>query len=180
MNSGTVVPADGAAGPVSPGPVEATEAAALARTCRIMAAARKLAASIGPQGVRVTPTGALAPAEVPAAARSLGLRAKPPIRRAADVPAVHRGWLTAVAAGLVRVTSGRAIATAAPDPDGPPSADEAVLAGWLEGLRLICADLSGRQRPDTVQWLVLLTLDYIVDEDLIDEIDDDEADPPCG
>jgi hypothetical protein len=65
---------------------------------------------------------------------------------------------------MVRIASGRATATGASGVEEPATDDE-VLAGWLEGLRLICTDLSGRQRPDTVQWLVLLTLEDLLSDD---------------
>jgi hypothetical protein len=135
-----------------------------------MVAARLLAASAGPKGRRVTPSGALGPAEVPDAAQVLGLRVKPPVRRTADVPQVHRGWLMAVGAGMVRVVSGRGrpvedlavvgVGGGVVD-TGEADTDEQVLAGWLEGLLLICADASGRRHPQTLQWLVLLVLEIL-------------------
>jgi len=107
----------------------------------------------------VTPAGALAPAELPEAAAALGLRVKPPVRRAADVPDVHQGWLMAIATGMVNLVDGRATAEDAITPD---AAHDQLLAGWLEGLRLIYADLSGHRYPDTLRWIVLLTLEALL------------------
>jgi len=141
-----------------------TEAAALAGQSVLMATSRSLASWAGPQGRRVTPSGALSPAEVPAAAGVLGLRANSPVRRAADVPSVHRGWLMALGAGMVHVAAGCALPAgdAGPVGDvGTEAVDEQVLAGWLAGVQLICADGSGRRHPQTLQWLVLLTLEIL-------------------
>jgi hypothetical protein len=114
----------------------------------------------------MTPAGALSPAEVPEAAAVLGLRVKPPVRRVADVPEVHRGWLLAVGLGMVRITSGRAVAVdglaavgdAGEEPEDATGTQEAILTGRLEGFLQICADASGRRCPGTLQWLVLLVL----------------------
>jgi hypothetical protein len=131
-----------------------------------MTAARRLAESTGEKGRRVTSAGALSPAEVPEAAAALGLLMKPPVRRAADLPEVHQGWLMAVANGMVKITSGRARAgndtTAWNDAEAEMD-DERLLAGWLEGLRLICTDLSANQYPETLKWLILLTLELLPD-----------------
>src|SRR4051794_18462245 len=145
------------------------EAAALARQCGLMTAARSLASWTGPQGRRVTPSGALSPAEVPDAAQALGFWVKPPVRRAADVPQVHRGWLMALGAGMVHVASGRALPVERPATAGDRAAGDAaaedvheqVLAGWLAGIQLIYADASGHRHPQTLQWLVLLALEIL-------------------
>jgi hypothetical protein len=65
------------------------------------------------------------------------------VRRAADVPQVHRGWLMALGAGMVRIASGRGLPAddLAQDADGiggvgdtrDTGVDEQVLAGWLNG-----------------------------------------------
>jgi hypothetical protein len=155
----------------APGGPDVEAAAALARRCGLMVMARSLALWTRPTGRRVTPSGALGPAEVPAAARVLGLRVKPPVRRAADVPQVHRGWLMALGAGMVHVTSGCGLPADDPAPagegigdvdaSGDADVDEQVLAGWLNGLLLICADASGRRHPQSLQWLVLLALEVM-------------------
>jgi len=150
-----------------------SELAALAGACRLMVAARQLADWVGPSGRQVTPSGVLSPAEVPQAAAVLGLRVKPPVRRAADVPPVHRGWLMAVATGMIQVASRHATATGAPSEDDASAdgvtaeavrAGDEVLVGWLDGVRSICADLSDRRFPEMVQWLVLLVLEALLDD----------------
>jgi hypothetical protein len=103
---------------------------------------------------------------VPEAAAALGLLMKPPVRRAADLPEVHQGWLMAVANGMGKITSGRATAgndTTAWNDAKAGMDDERLLAGWLEGLRLICTDLSANQYPETLKWLILLTLESLPD-----------------
>ncbi|HEY6797873.1 MAG TPA: plasmid pRiA4b ORF-3 family protein [Kineosporiaceae bacterium] len=140
---------------------ESHDPTTLARSCRIMVSARQLAAWTGPNGRRVTPAGALRPTEVPEAAAVLGLGVKPPVRRAADVPQVHQGWLMAVATGMIQLTPGHATATGdSPVADGT-TADGVILAGWLDGLRSICTDLSDRRYPEMLQWLVLLVLEAL-------------------
>jgi hypothetical protein len=169
MSESSPSPAPGGMGGLG---VEA--AAAIARQCGLTVSARSLASWTGPQGRRVTPSGALSPADVPAAAEVLGFPVKPPVRRAADVPQVHRGWLMALGSGLVRVASGRARPAGDPAPAGDgigsvigpgdvgvEDVDEQVLAGWLAGVLLICTDASGRRHPQTLQWLVLLTLQIL-------------------
>src|SRR4051812_30565864 len=78
-----------------------------------MTNAARLAAWVGAQGRPVTPGGALRPSEVPEAGRAVGVRTKAKVRRAADVPDVHRPWLAAVAAGMITVSGGRATAAGA-------------------------------------------------------------------
>jgi uncharacterized protein (TIGR04141 family) len=88
------------------------------------------------------------------------------------VPQVHRGWLMAIGAGMLHITSGRALSAgdlvragdgSACDTDevAVPDVDERVLAGWQAGVQLICADASGRRHPQTLQWLALLTLEIL-------------------
>ena len=48
--------------------------------------------------------------DVPAAAAVIGVKAPQTPRSAADVPDLHRAWLLALAAGLVAVTDGKAVA----------------------------------------------------------------------
>jgi hypothetical protein len=164
--------------------VASHEVAALARSCRVMLAARQLAGWVGSDGRRVTPAGALRPVEVPEAAAVLGLGVKPPVRRAADVPQVHGGWLMAVATGMIQLASGRATATGASPVDEAPAdgvkadevrADDAVLDGWLDGVRLICTELSDRRHPEMVQWLVLLVLEALLDDGPDEHLPDDLA-----
>jgi hypothetical protein len=69
---------------------------------------------------------------------------------------------------MVRVASGRGLPSDDPAPAGDSVVDtgavdveEQVLSGWLNGLLLICADASGRQHPQSLQWLVLLALEVL-------------------
>jgi hypothetical protein len=78
-----------------------------------MATAARLAAWVGVQGRPVTPGGALRPSEVPEAGRAAGVGTKAKVRRAADVPDVHRPWLAAVATGMITISGGRATAAGA-------------------------------------------------------------------
>lgn len=96
--------------------------------CPVVVAAVRLAEWVGEDGIRVTPGGSLRPADVGDAAGVLGVRARTKVRRAADVPDVHRPWLVAVAAGLVVVADNRAVrATSSDDP----------LAVWWAGLQAV-------------------------------------------
>jgi hypothetical protein len=73
----------------------------------------------------------------------------------------------ALGAGMVHVAAGRArpAGDAGPVGDvGTEAVDEQVLAGWLAGVLSICADGSGRRHPQTLQWLVLLTLEILLDK----------------
>ena len=79
------------------------QAADLAGRCRVVKAAPRLAEWVASHRPQVTPGGALRPAEVPAAARALGIRGVGRVRRAADVPDLHRAWLMAAAANLISV-----------------------------------------------------------------------------
>ncbi|SDH37874.1 pRiA4b ORF-3-like protein [Lentzea fradiae] len=93
----------------------------------VLAAAR-LAEWVGEDGRALTTGGALRPADVPDAARALGVRTPAKVRRAADVPEVHRPWLVAVGAGLVVVADNRAVRSR--QPDGP-------LTVWWSGLQAL-------------------------------------------
>jgi hypothetical protein len=99
-------------------------------TCPVIVAAGRLAEWVGEDGVPVTAGGSLRPADVADAARALGTSARAKVRRAADVPEVHRPWLAAVAAGLIAVADDRAVrAVRLNDP----------LAAWWAGLQALLA-----------------------------------------
>jgi hypothetical protein len=101
-----------------------------AGACPVVAAAVVLAEWAGEGGVPVTSGGSLRPAEVGAAAAALGIPRQKTVRRAADVPEVHRPWLVAVAAGLVAVEDNHAVlASRLDDP----------LAAWWAGLQALLA-----------------------------------------
>ena len=77
----------------------------------------------------------------------------------------------ALGARMVRIASGRGLPAddlaqatdgiGGVDASGDADVDEQVLAGWLNGLLLICADASGRRHPQSLQWLVLLALEVL-------------------
>jgi hypothetical protein len=76
-------------------------------------------------GRPVTSGGALKPALVPEAAVALGLRSPVKVRRASDVPGVHRPWVTATATGHITVSGTRAVQVATPN---------VTTVTWLAGL----------------------------------------------
>ncbi|WP_433351991.1 plasmid pRiA4b ORF-3 family protein [Microtetraspora malaysiensis] len=76
--------------------------------CAVFAAARALASWVG-SGRAVTAGGALKPALVPEAARTIGVGCPAKVRRLSDVPEAHRAWVTALAAGLVTISGTRAV-----------------------------------------------------------------------
>jgi hypothetical protein len=73
--------------------------------------------------------------DVPAVAAVIGVEAPRSLRSAADVPDLHRAWLLALAAGLVAVTGGKAVARSIALPDQ----DAEVLSAWLDALRASAA-----------------------------------------
>jgi hypothetical protein len=96
----------------------------------VVVAAVRLAEWIGEDGMPVTPGGSLRPADLPTASAALGIFTRAKVRRAADVPEVHRPWLTAVAASLITIAGGRAVrAGRLNDP----------LAAWWAGLQALLA-----------------------------------------
>jgi hypothetical protein len=88
----------------------------LADDCALLARARRVADWVG-EGRPVTPKGVLRPVDLPAAAAALGVRVPARVRTAADVEEIHRPWVAAQAAGWLRVTANRALATATADGD---------------------------------------------------------------
>ncbi len=101
-----------------------------ASTCAVVEAAARLAEWVGGDGLPVTAGGALRPADVAEAARAVGASAPAKVRRASDVPEVHRPWLVAIGAGLIAVTNNRAVRAA--EVDDP-------LAAWWAGVQALLA-----------------------------------------
>ncbi|MGO9782433.1 MAG: plasmid pRiA4b ORF-3 family protein, partial [Streptosporangiaceae bacterium] len=96
--------------------------------------------------------------DVPAAAAVIGVEAPQTLRSAADVPDLHRAWLLALAAGLVAVTDGKAVARSIALPDQ----DAEVLSVWLAALRAsAAAEYGPRSVPDDI----LLSFLEVVAED---------------
>ena len=99
-------------------------------------------------------------AEARCADRCSGHRRQGPqtLRSAADVPDLHRAWLLALAAGLVAVTDGKAVARSIALPDQ----DAEVLSAWLDALRAsAAAEYGQRSVPDDI----LLSFLEVVAED---------------
>lgn len=130
-----------------------------ANTCPVVEAAVRLAEWVGEDGIPVTEGRSLRPADVAAAARALHVSARTKVRRAADVPEVHRPWLVAVAAGLVVVADNRARAVQAGQVDDP-------LAVWWAGLQaLLAAEVVDTFDVDP-RITALVTLTVVTDEHL--------------
>ncbi|MQA62952.1 MAG: hypothetical protein GEU86_16005 [Actinophytocola sp.] len=99
-----------------------------ASQCPVVVAAVRLSEWVGEEGVPVTAAGSLRPADVPDAALALGIVRRAKVRRAADVPQVHRPWLAAIGIGLITVGDQRAVRSGKlEDP----------LGAWWAGLRTL-------------------------------------------
>ena len=105
--------------------------ASLARNCPVVEAAVGLSERLGDDGRAVTAGGSLRPADVPDAARALGVRVTARVRRAADVPQVHRQWIAAAGMGLIVVDGTRARRSETMDDP---------LRAWWAGLQAVLAE----------------------------------------
>lgn len=138
----------GLTGGVPDAPVGALAESDLARESAVMRRAVALAGWLADSGPRLlTGREVLRKPDVPAAAAVIGVKAPQALRSAADIPDLHRAWLLALAAGLVAVTDGKAVArsTALPDQDAE------VLSAWLDALRAsAAAEYGQRSVPDDI------------------------------
>jgi len=119
-----------------------------------------LARWVSPGGRPVTAGRVLRRADVAAAGALLSVPVPARVRTAADVGQLHRPWCLAVAMGLIRVGEGRA--SSGPALELWPLSDAGSLAGWLAGLRAVCAAESYPQDEDSVRLLarsLLIALD---------------------
>ena len=132
------------------------DAARRARECAVMGQAVALARWIGTGRRPVTAGGVLRKADVPAAGAALGVDVPARLRTMADIRALHRPWCVAVATGLLQVDGGWVIAGPALERWPPDDGD--LLAGWLAGLRAVCAAESYPQDEDSVRLLALALL----------------------
>jgi hypothetical protein len=137
-------------------PDELREAARLALDCAVMGQAMALARWIGSGRRQVTSGQVLRKTDALAAGAALGVDVPPKLRTMADVPALHRPWCVAVGTGLLRVSGGWV--TVGPALAAWPPGDAELLAGWLAGLRAVCAAESYPQDEDSVRLLVLALL----------------------
>ena len=113
------------------------DAARRARDCAVLGQAVTLARWIGNGRRPVTAGRVLRKADVPAAGVALGVDVPPRLRTMADIRALHRPWCAAIATGLLQVGDGSV--TAGPALECWPPDDADLLAGWLAGLRAVCA-----------------------------------------
>jgi Plasmid pRiA4b ORF-3-like protein len=132
------------------------DAARLARGCVVVGQAVTLARWIGTGRRPVTPRHVLRKADVPAAGAALGVEVPARLRTMADIRELNRPWCVAVATGLLEVGGGWV--TAGPALEGWPPGDADLLAGWLAGLRAVCAAESYPQDEDSVRLLALALL----------------------
>ena len=132
------------------------DAARLARGCAVMGNAVTLARWIGAGRRPVTGGRVLRKADVPAAGAALGVEVPARLLTMADIRELHRPWCVAVAAGLLEVGDGWV--TAGPALEGWPPGDADLLAGWLAGLRAVCAAESYPRDEDSVRLLALALL----------------------
>ena len=102
-----------------------------------MGQAVTLARWIGGGRRPVTAGQVLRKADLPAAGAVLGVDVPARLRTMAVIRGVHRPWRVAVATGLLQVEGGWV--TAGPALEGWPPDDGDLLAGWLAGLRAVCA-----------------------------------------
>ena len=111
----------------------------------------------------VTAGRVLRKADVAAAGAALGVDVPARLRTMADIRALHRPWCVAVATGLLQVEDGSV--TAGPTLEGWPPDDGDLLAGWLAGLRAVCAAESYPQDEDSVLLLALALLTVLNEDD---------------
>jgi hypothetical protein len=119
-------------------------AARLARDCTVIDQAYRLACWIGENPRPVTAGQVLRRCDVAMAGATLGVEVPQKVRTAADVPALHRPWCVAVGNGLLEVGGG-VVAAGPALGRWPLAADGELLAGWLAGLRAVCAAGSGQR-----------------------------------
>ena len=99
--------------------------------------------TVGPR--QVTPRRVLRKSDLPAAAAVIGAPLPARLRTAADVPAIHRPWCLALAAGLLRVEDGAV--SAGPALTCWPPVDGDILSAWLSGLTA-CSAAEAASGPD--------------------------------
>ena len=121
-----------------------------------------LARWIGTGRRPVTAGRVLRKADVAAAGAALGVDVPARLRTMADIRPLHRPWCAAAATGLLQVDGGWV--TAGPALEGWPPDDGDLLAGWLAGLRAVCAAESYPQDEDSVRLLALALLTVLSED----------------
>jgi len=137
-------------------PKEDLLAAQLASESVVVGRAVTLARWIGSRSLPVTAGQVLRKADGQAAGAALGVDVPPKLRTMADIPALYRPWCVAVATGLLRIGDGRVTGGPAAEHWPPDEAD--LLAGWLAGLRAVCAAESRPKDEDGIRVLVIAVL----------------------
>lgn len=126
-----------------------SDLAVAAGNCPVVVAAHRLSEWVGDEGKSITPGGALRPADVTEAARALGVPANAVVRRAADVPEVHRPWLAAIGMDLIAINGNRAARAArGSDP----------LSMWWAGLQALLVAEAGDIFDTDPRIVALVTL----------------------
>ena len=106
----------------------------------------------------------LRPLDISAAGAAIGVDVPRNARSAALLPALHRPWCVAVAAGLLLIDKGTV--TVGPSLAGWVSAGESdILAWWLSGLRAVCQAESDRRSPQGMAILVLVLLEVLCQDE---------------
>jgi len=141
---------------------DVADPAQLAQECDAVAQAVKLARWIGTGPRKVTAGEVLSRPDVPAAGAALGVRLPAKVRTAADVPALHRPWCTAVATGLLQISDGEV--RGGPALAHWPPADDEMLTGWLAGLRAVYVAESDPRSKESAGLVVLAFL-AVLDHD---------------
>lgn len=131
-------------------------AARLARDSGVVCQAVTLARWVGTGRRPVTAGRVLRKADVPAAGIAVGVEVPLRLRTMADIRGLHRPWCVAVATGLLQVDGGRV--SGGPVLGCWPPGDADLLAGWLTGLRAVCAAESRPQDEDSVRLLAMALL----------------------
>jgi hypothetical protein len=128
----------------------------------VVEAAVRLGEWVGEDGIPVTAGGSLRPADVADAARALRVSARAKVRRAADVPEVHRPWLVAIAAGLIVVADDRAVRAGRLDDP---------MATWWAGLQALLAAEAADTFGVDPRITAMVTLTVVTGDELRDEWD---------
>ncbi len=138
------------------------DAARLACESVVVGRAVTLARWIGTGRRPVTAGQVLRKADVPTAGSALGVEVPPRLRTMADIRGLHRPWCVAVATGLLQVGGGWV--SGGPALGRWPPGDADLLAGWLTGLRAVCAAESYPQDEDSVRLLAMALLTVLGDD----------------
>lgn len=139
-------------------PVDAADAARLARGCLMAEQSCALARWAGRPGRAVTAGRVVRRADVTAAGTAVGIPVPDRVRTAADVPALHRPWSFALGSGLLRINGSVAAAGQALE-QWSSLTDAEALDAWWAGFRAVCAAESDTRHEGSVITLALAFLE---------------------